>query len=100
MMLLADRTGGRAAFNTNDIQSSIRRAIDDARVSYSIGYYSSYDKQDGRFRNIKVKVDRPGVEARYRKGYFAFGAAQSNDKIRQAELRTAFWTPVDATAVR
>jgi VWFA-related protein len=100
MMLLADRTGGRAAFNTNDIENSIRRAIDDARVSYTIGYYSTYDKQDGRFRNIRIKIDRPGLEARYRKGYFAFRPAQATDTDRKEELRTAFWSPVDATAVR
>src|SRR5258708_37104025 len=69
---LADRTGGRAAYNTNDLTSAISRAMDDSRVTYTIGYYSTDQNQDGKFREIKVRVDRGGLGVPYRKGYFAF----------------------------
>src|SRR6185295_5572873 len=53
MRALATRTGGRAAYNTNDLTGAIRQAIDDARVTYVLGYYSTDEVQDGRFREIK-----------------------------------------------
>ena len=68
---IADRTGGRAFYNTNDIAGSVREAIDDSRVTYVLGYYPDHGEWNGKFREIKIKVNRPGVEVRYRRGYFA-----------------------------
>src|SRR5260370_39979974 len=36
-----------------------------------LGYYPSQKKWDGKFRNIKLQVDRQGTQLRYRRGYFA-----------------------------
>jgi len=36
-----------------------------------LGYYPSNKKWGGKFRQIKLQVDRPGVQLRYRRGYFA-----------------------------
>jgi VWFA-related protein len=99
MKELADRTGGRAAFNTNDLGAAVRRAIDDARVTYTIGYYPSDEAQDGKFREIKVKVNRPDVDVRYRKGYFALKPSDASDKTRKAETRAAVWSPLESTAI-
>jgi VWFA-related protein len=100
MRELADRTGGRAAVNTNDLGGAVRRAIDDARVTYTIGYYSSDETQDGRFRDIKIKVNRPRLDVRYRKGYFALKPPDpADDKIRKAETRAAVWSPLESTAI-
>jgi VWFA-related protein len=96
---LAERTGGRAAYNTNDLARAIRRAIDDARVTYTIGYYPTDVTQDGKFRDIKVKVNRSRVDVRYRKGYFAFKPSDTSDKTRKAEMRGAVWSPLESTAV-
>jgi len=38
---------------------------------YSIGYYSNNTKRDGKFRSIEVRLRRPGLTARTRKGYYA-----------------------------
>jgi VWFA-related protein len=99
MREIADRTGGRAAYNTNDLASAVRRAIDDARVTYTIGYYPADETQDGRFRDIKVKVNRPNVDVRYRKGYFALKPSDATDKTRKAEMRSAVWSPLESTAL-
>jgi VWFA-related protein len=99
MKELADRTGGRAAYNTNDLARAVRRAIDDARVTYTIGYYSNDDTRDGRFRDIKVKVNRSGLDVRYRKGYFALKPSDTGEKTRKAEMRAAVWSPLESTAV-
>ncbi len=95
---LADRTGGRAAYNTNDLTSAISRAMDDSRVTYTIGYYSTDQNQDGRFREIKVRVDRGGLDVRYRKGYFAFKPSDNSDKTRRDQIRAAVWSPIESTA--
>ncbi len=99
MQEIADRTGGRAAYNTNDLARAVRRAIDDARVTYTIGYYPPDTAADGRFRDIKVKVNRPGLDVRYRNGYFAVKPADANEKARKAEMRAALWSPLESTAV-
>ena len=99
MKELADRTGGRAAYNTNDLTRAIRRAIDDARVTYTIGYHSTDETQDGKFREIKVKVNRPHLDVRYRKGYFAFKPSDDTARTRKDEIRAAVWSPLESTAV-
>jgi VWFA-related protein len=68
---LAAETGGKAYTNQNEIQDGIALAVADENASYSIGYYPENKKWDGKFRNIKVKLDRGDSELRYRRGYFA-----------------------------
>jgi VWFA-related protein len=99
MRLLADRTGGRAAYNTNDLKNAIRNAVDDSKVTYMLAYYPAENAQDGKFHDIKIKVGRSGVNVRYRKGYFALPDVAQNDKTRKSDLSTAVWSPVDATSV-
>jgi VWFA-related protein len=96
---LADRTGGHAAYNTNGLSDAIRRAIDDGRVTYTLGYYSTDEAQDGRFRNIKIEVDRPHLDVRYRKGYFAMRPADKTPETRKREISAAVWSPLDSTAI-
>jgi hypothetical protein len=71
MKTLAERTGGKAFYGSNDLSEAIRRAIDDFRVTYTLGFYPTGAKWDGAFHRIKVKVKIPGAEVRARAGYFA-----------------------------
>jgi VWFA-related protein len=66
---LASRTGGRAFFNRNDIETGIRRALDDARFTYEVGYYPDHNEWKGEWRKIQVKVRRPDVAVLARGGY-------------------------------
>jgi VWFA-related protein len=88
MQMLAQGTGGVAFYNTNDLGGAIRRAIDDSSLTYELTYYPTNEKWDGRFRDIKVEVKRPGVHLRYRKGYFATPATASSPDS-QARMMTA-----------
>ena len=99
MQELASRTGGRAYYNTNDFRSAIRDAVQDARVTYTIGFYPADEKFDSKFHEIKLSVRRPGVNLRYRKGYFDLPERPQDDKTRKAELRDAVWSPLDASAL-
>ena len=69
--VLADETDGRAIVNRNDLAAGMRQIIRDSSAYYLIGYNSSQAPSDGKFHEIKVRVKRPGVEVRHRKGYWA-----------------------------
>jgi VWFA-related protein len=99
MIVLADRTGGRAFYNTNDIQGSIRRAIDDSRITYVLGYYPTHGQWNGKFREIKVEVKRAGLHLRYRRGYFALPELPLDPKQRQVYLRETLEGPLDASGL-
>ncbi|MCA1584359.1 MAG: VWA domain-containing protein [Acidobacteria bacterium] len=78
LRVLADETGGFAAVNSNDFNTAFQRIVDDNSSYYLLGYYPANDRRDGRLRKIEVRVNRPGVTVRARKGYVApRGRAQS-----------------------
>ncbi|MGZ4854991.1 MAG: VWA domain-containing protein [Candidatus Angelobacter sp.] len=72
---LADRTGGRAFYNRNDLDGAVRDSITDGSTYYTLGYYPENKDWNGGFRNIQVKVRRGGAKLRYRIGYFAMDTA-------------------------
>jgi VWFA-related protein len=71
---LANNTDGRAIVNRNDLAAGMKQIIRDASGYYLLGYTSSAAPTDGKFHTIDVRVKRPGVEVRYRKGYWAYTA--------------------------
>jgi VWFA-related protein len=99
MFILAERTGGRVAYSTNDIGGALRRALDDGRVTYTLGYYPADAAEDGKWRDIKVKVNRAGLDVRSRTGYFAMRPADQAPAARAQQLRAAVWSPVESTAL-
>jgi hypothetical protein len=66
---LSEETGGFAAINRNDYHETFERIIRDNSSYYVLGYYSNDNRRDGRFRTVDVKVKRPGLQVRARKGY-------------------------------
>ena len=97
MEMIAGRTGGKAFYNTNDIMGSVRRAIDDSEVSYTLGFYLSQDEMDSKFHELKVKVGRKGVDVRARKGFLAYKEAPPVK--RDQVMREAVNSPLDATGI-
>jgi VWFA-related protein len=74
LRVLADNSDGRAIVNRNDIDTGMKQIVRDSSAYYLIGYNSSQAPSDGKFHEIKVRVKRPGVQVRARKGYWAFTA--------------------------
>ncbi len=74
---LAENTDGRAIVNRNDLGGAMKQIVRDASAYYLIGYTSSQAPMDGKFHEIKVRVKRPGVQVRARKGYWAFTEADA-----------------------
>jgi len=96
---LAERTGGQAFYNTNDIGGSVRKAIEDARLSYMLSYYPPQDNGRGDFHKIRVKVNRPGIELRYRSGYMAKPLNFTGTTDNSKSVRDVLFSPLDATGV-
>ena len=71
LLELSARTGGRAFYNRNDLQTGIRRALDDSRYTYELAYYPDHNRWKGEWRKIQVKVNRPDATVLARAGYFA-----------------------------
>ncbi len=99
MDTLAERTGGKAFYNDNDLGRAFRRAAEDSRVAYRLGYQPSHDEWNGKFREIRIAVKRPGVRLRHRRGYFAQPDEPSDDWYRSGVLGAAMWSPADATGL-
>jgi hypothetical protein len=99
MDTLAERTGGEAFYNDNDLGRAFRRAAEDSRVAYRLGYQPSHDEWNGKFREIRIAVTRPGVRLLHRRGYFAQPDEPTDDWYRSGVLGAAMWSPVDATRV-
>jgi len=68
---LAINTDGIAVVSSNDLDVGMRKIAADLTSYYLLGYYSTNTKLDGRFREITVRVKRPGVDVRARRGYRA-----------------------------
>jgi VWFA-related protein len=68
---LAEGTGGFLVAETNDLRPGLERVVADLRAYYEVGYVPADPKADGRWRAISVKVARPGVVVRTRRGYYA-----------------------------
>src|SRR5262245_11814510 len=71
LRVLASETDGRAIVNRNDLAKGLEQVVRDSSAYYMIGYNSSTAPSGGKFHEIKVRVKRPGVYVRARKGYWA-----------------------------
>jgi VWFA-related protein len=68
---LADDTGGKAFFDSNDFSGVFSQVQKDTSAYYVLGFTSTNPLKDGRFRHLKVSVNRPDLKLEYRSGYYA-----------------------------
>lgn len=73
---LASATDGLAMLNSNDLRKQLNRIADDLTSYYLLGYRSTNGNLDGKYRAIKVRSKRPGIEIRARHGYSAATATE------------------------
>lgn len=98
-MMIADQTGGQVFHSTNDLGTAFARAVADSDLTYMLGYVPSAERWDGRFRRIRVSVNRPGVTVRHRSGYFAHSRQAETAEVTRTRIDEALSSPLDATAV-
>jgi VWFA-related protein len=68
LQMLAEKTGGRAVLNTNNVGPDLNRIATDFQTFYSLGYTPNH-LGDGRYHKITVKVKKRGLDVRHRTGY-------------------------------
>ena len=92
LVSLSVDTGGRAYLDSNDFTRVFRGVQQDMEMYYLLGYHSTNNARDGKFRRITVRVNRPGVKLEYRKGYYAaadFKHSNKEDRERQLQEELA-----------
>jgi VWFA-related protein len=95
---LAKDTGGKALLDSNDLAAGIVQAQKSVSSYYILGYYTSNEAQDGKFRRIKIAM--PGglpADLDYRQGYYAgkiFAKFTAADKERQLEEALMLGDPI------
>jgi VWFA-related protein len=72
MDLVAEQTGGKAYYNTNDFTRVIEDVVRTGSSYYSVAYATTNTKWNGELRHIKVIVDRPEAQVQHKEGYYAY----------------------------
>lgn len=105
MLRLTEMTGGRAQYASNGLAGEMREAIYDTDVTYTLGFYpESTENEDAKdadpaaYHALEVKVTKPGVQVRHRKGYFQQSIPVIEDEDDRDE-RLAMWMGADLDAV-
>jgi VWFA-related protein len=65
---LASRTGGTSYSERNDLAAGMRQALEDGKISYTLGFSVPLDAKPG-LHEISLRTTRPRVKLRYRKSY-------------------------------
>jgi len=99
MREMARETGGRAYVNQNEIKVGVERAFEDTSAAYTLGYYPENKKYDGKYRQIKVKVKRDGVDVQNRRGYMAIDPTQTKGYNPSQEVASALSDAAPSTLV-
>jgi VWFA-related protein len=98
---IADWTGGIVS-SSNDIGDQLRKAFEDGRQGYLIGFYAP--DWDGKFHELRVKVHHAGAKVRVRQGYYAVDepAIDPANRLHAAMANTAdsMEIPMDVAAAQ
>ena len=91
-------TGGKALLDTNDLGRGITQAQQAMSSYYIIGYYTTNDVKDGKYRKIEIAMKEfPSAKLDYRHGYFGekeFNKFNTADKERQLEEALMLEDPI------
>jgi len=99
LFTLAEETGGKAFLDSNDIEAGITQAQEGMSSYYLLGYYSTNNAKDGKYRRITVRMNNKiaGAKIEARPGYYAdkvWGKLNSQDKDQQLKEALAAGDPV------
>jgi VWFA-related protein len=86
---VAEQTGG-TFFAGREVGAAVERILDRASDYYTLTYVPTEKAAtSGQFRNITVKVNRPGVKLTYRPGYYATDPMRSLNNMKLIPQPTA-----------
>jgi hypothetical protein len=96
---IADATGGVAYADRNDLDRGVRKALDDSREVYVMTYYPKALVENGAYHEIRVRSTRPGVQLRFRRGYYATGGEEDTGAGAVDRLARALSSPLDSSEI-
>ena len=100
---LAEETGGFAVINTNSFDNTFSRIVEENSSYYVLAYYPPNPKRDGKFHDIQVRVNRPGLTVRARRGYAnpsgKAPAAPPASAAVPAEIRDVLESPIPVSGL-
>jgi VWFA-related protein len=70
LQALAEQTGGMA-LNSSDVTGLLRKCVADLDAYYELTVDAPPAEQPNEYHHLEVKVDKPGLVARTRQGYYA-----------------------------
>jgi VWFA-related protein len=95
---LASDTGGKALLDYNDLTKGMVNAQRATTSYYVIAYYTTQAVRDGRFRRVKIMLNRElSAKLDYRQGFYAdkeFKRFTADDRERQLEDALLLSNPI------
>jgi VWFA-related protein len=95
----AKRTGGKVFSSDNGLDVGIQAAVEDGQANYMLAYYAPQDDSQAGFHKLTVRALRPGVNLRYKEGYFVDAPGKTGEKDRKDAVAEALTALVDATSI-
>ncbi|MGA3082247.1 MAG: VWA domain-containing protein [Terracidiphilus sp.] len=80
---LAEQTGGKAFYGSNDLAGALQQGIQEGSNYYTLSYHPQNPKWNGQLRKIHVDVTLKGASLSYRRGYYALPDAPAATDSRQ-----------------
>jgi VWFA-related protein len=97
---LSADTGGKAFLDSNDFAPAFAQVQNDSSAYYVVGYHPTNTAQDGRYRRLLVRVNKPGLKLEFRQGYYASADfVHSGKDDRERELLEELASDLPATDV-
>ncbi|MEW6131306.1 MAG: VWA domain-containing protein [Acidobacteriota bacterium] len=98
---LAADTGGKALFNTNNLNIGLQQALDENSIYYALDYYSSNTEAENKFRKIKVRVkNHDDYKVRAQRGYLPADFKNEEETLTpRQQLIKAMTAPLSVNAL-
>ncbi len=84
MQEVADRTGGRPYYNSNDLSKMFHQATLDSNQYYMLAFYTKDISKEG-WHKVQVKCHRDGSQLRYRSGFIVTKEMTNPELARQQD---------------
>ncbi|MFC2158898.1 hypothetical protein ACFLT9_13780, partial [Acidobacteriota bacterium] len=78
---IAQETGGEALQGAKKFDNFSKYVSRDLQAYYELSYYPNRKNADGNYHKIEVKVKRPGVKIRFRRGYYDYKSDQAESLL-------------------
>lgn len=96
---VAAMTGGRAFYNTNDLEGAFREAAGDSSQYYVLSYYLDKSNTKPGWRKLAVKVHRDGIHVRARDGFFLTQSLMNPQESHDMDIEVALQSPLEYSAL-